>query len=83
MGHTSCGAVTGAVEGGEYPENLQSIIDRINQSIEGVGSLDEAIEVNVESGVDIIKENEVVEEMGATVFGAFYDIETGEVLWLE
>lgn len=83
VGHTSCGAVTGAVEGGENPENLQSIIDRINQSIEGVGSLDEAIEVNVESGVDIIKENEVVEEMGATVIGAFYDIETGEVSWLE
>ena len=82
VGHTNCGAVTGAIEGGEYPENLQSIINRINQSTEDTSSLDEAIEANIESGVDVIKENQIVEEMGVTVIGACYDIETGEVSWL-
>lgn len=81
MGHTSCGAVTGAFEGGEYPHNLQSIINTITQSIKSVGNLDDAIEANIESGVEKIKEDETIEEIGTTVLGACYDIETGEVAW--
>lgn len=83
VGHTNCGAVTGAFNGGEYPENLQSIIDRIHKSIEGSSNLDEAIRKNIENGIKTIKNNEIIEEIGATVLSACYNIETGEVTWLE
>lgn len=83
VGHSSCGAVTGAFDGGEYPENLASIIDRISMSIEGSATLDDAIYANINSVVEEIKEDSIVEEMGAKVLGAYYDIETGVVTWLD
>lgn len=83
VGHSNCGAVTGAFNGGEYPDNLQSIIDEISSSIEGSSDIDDAIRFNIDSVVEQIKEDEIVQEMGATVIGAYYDIESGEILWFQ
>jgi carbonic anhydrase len=79
VGHSSCGAVNGAFTGGEFPENLQSIIDAIAPAIDSSGDLDEAIHRNVDHAVELIRSNEIVRHMGAVVMGAHYDIETGEV----
>lgn len=81
MGHSNCGAVTGAVEGGEYPTNLQSIITNIEASIGNSTDLDDAIHKNIDSGVLKITEDEVVQEEGTKVIGAYYDIVSGEVSW--
>jgi carbonic anhydrase len=32
--------------------------------------------------VEQIKENEIVEHLGVTVVGTYYDIHTGKVTWL-
>jgi len=81
VGHSHCGAVTGAFSGGEYPENLQTIINAICPAIKGIGTVDEAIHANINSVVKHIKENKIVEHMGAKVIGAYYNIESGEVLF--
>ncbi len=79
VGHSCCGAVTGAFQGGEYPSNLKTIIDEITPEISGCGDVDEAIHSNIDSVVKKIQENEIVKEMGAKTIGAYYDIESGEV----
>jgi carbonic anhydrase len=81
VGHSCCGAVTGAFGGGEYPENLQTIINAICPAIIGKKTPDEAIHANIANVVKNIKENKIVELMGAKVIGAYYNIESGEVLF--
>jgi carbonic anhydrase len=79
VGHSRCGAVTGAFEGGEYPENLKTIIDAISPAISNCDDVDEAIHVNINEVVNKIKANKIVKEMKTKTIGAYYDIETGEV----
>jgi len=80
VGHSKCGAVTGALSSdGHFPENLQTIIDTITANIKGSSDLNTAIKNNVNSTVDLIKENHIVEEVHAKVMGAHYNIESGEV----
>jgi carbonic anhydrase len=81
VGHSSCGAVDAAFEGAEFPGDLQSIISRIETSIEGSSDLDQAIHKNIESVVKQVAENEIVKETNTKVMGAFYNIVSGEILW--
>jgi len=81
VGHSKCAAVSGAFKGGEYSENLQTIINAICPAIKGTKTSDEAIHANVAYVVNIIKENNVVKQMGTKVMGAYYNIETGEVIF--
>jgi carbonic anhydrase len=83
VGHSSCGAVTGAFEGGEFPENLETIIHTIQTSIAESSDLDNAIDDNILSTVTNIEQNEIIEELGTKVIGANYNIETGEIVWFE
>lgn len=83
VGHSSCGAVTASFNGGENPSNLQSIIDKISSNIEDSEDLDGAIRANIDSTVETIKEDIVIEETGTTVIGAYYDIASGEISWLQ
>jgi len=83
VGHSSCGAVTAAFNGGEYPSNLQSIVNTISDSIIGSNDVDEAIHENITSVAEKIKEDTVVEELGTKVIGAYYDIVSGEISWLD
>ena len=79
VGHSRCGAVTGAKNGGEYPENLQTIINAISPAIKDSETLEDAIHANIDHVVKRIRENKIVKQMGAAVIGAYYDIESGEV----
>lgn len=82
-GHSKCGAVTAAVQGGELPPNLQQIIDHIKPAAsKSGGDVDKAIHDNVEEMVNIVKDDAIVKQEGATVVGAHYDVHTGEVSWL-
>ena len=82
VGHSKCGAVTAACSGEELPPNIAHIVGYIKPAVEKGGDIDEVIHANVEVMVEQIKENEIVEHLGVTVVGAYYDIHTGEVTWL-
>jgi len=79
VGHNSCGAVLGALRGGEYPENLQTVIDAIRTAIKNCENLDDAIRANTDYVARQIKANKIVKKTGATVVCAQYDIESGKV----
>jgi carbonic anhydrase len=79
VGHSACGAVNGALSGGEFSANLQTIINAIRPAIESDDNLDDAIRTNIMYNVGLIRANETVRQAGATVMGAHYDIETGEI----
>jgi len=80
VGHSKCGAVTGALSSeGHFPHDLQTIINTITSNIDGSSDLDVAINNNVNSTVERIKENHTVQEVNAKVIGALYNIVSGEV----
>ena len=99
MGHTRCGAVTATVRAietglGHESRNIRDITDRIAPHIEGLvrsGAHDvlrEAVRANVRASVDHLRHgSRVLEELVVAgrlvVVGAEYDIETGEVLFLD
>lgn len=81
VGHSSCGAVAGALQGGEYSRNLQTIIDTIIPAIDDSDNLDSAIRSNIDYTAKLIRENETIMTTGAIVISAYYDIETGMVIF--
>lgn len=91
MGHNHCGAVTGAVKKVNIG-NLTQLLDQIKPAIMPGEVESEAIEETAKNNVrltikdilagsDII--NEFVHEHKIAVVGAFYNIETGEVTFLD
>lgn len=81
-GHSKCGAVTAAYEGGELPPNIRSITDRILPACKMGGDVDEVIHNHVNVMVEQVKNDEILKHMKAVVVGAYYDVHTGEVVWL-
>lgn len=81
-GHSKCGAVTAACEGGDLPPNIKSITDRIEPAIAKGGDVDQVIHHNIDVMVDQVKADEIIQHLGTTVVGAYYDIHTGEVQWV-
>jgi len=83
VGHSACGAVAGAmIEGAEFSENLQSVINRIRPSVYNEEDLHAATLANIRHAVEQIEANPIVIEAGARVLGAHYDIVTGEVSFI-
>ena len=82
IGHSKCGAVTGALHGGEFSDNLALVIEKISEAIHGSDNLDDAIKANIKYAVSVIQANKVVSEFAVKVIGAFYDIETGTVSYM-
>ena len=99
MGHTSCGAVIAtvrAIETGLDSEsrNIRDITDRIAPHVEALvragrpEALREAIRANVRASVDHLRHgSRILEDLVASgrlvVVGAEYDLETGEVSFLD
>ncbi|MDR0905861.1 MAG: carbonic anhydrase [Oscillospiraceae bacterium] len=88
MGHTHCGAVGAAREGGHHgetvaPHGLNAIISEITRAISGTKSAAEAVRANVNNSVNRLLENreilELLDEGKAEIYKAVYDIETGKV----
>lgn len=82
VGHSCCGAVTAAFEGGAFSPNVQAIIDLIQPACDCGDDLDETIHHHIEGMVKKVSENEVVQLSNTKVVGAYYDIHSGEVKWL-
>ena len=93
LGHTNCGAVTAATEGGEAEGKIQSIVNEITPSVqrakdEGAEDvLSKAIEFNVMNSVNKILSSDIIKELIAErkveVVGGVYDISTGTITIIE
>jgi carbonic anhydrase len=89
MGHSRCGAVTSAVEGGAAPGSLSAIHAALAPSVERAKDrpgdvVDAAARENVKSLVAALGRREgvlknLVDRGALSVVGAFYDIERGSV----
>ncbi len=84
LGHTGCGAVHAALNGGG-DGFISYITDDILEAIGPEKDEDRACCLNVRHGVDRLKRefSEHPEVGNATIEGAIYDIQTGEVRWLD
>jgi len=81
-GHSKCGAVVAAHEGGDFPPNINHIVEHIKPAVEMGGDVDDAVNNNVKRMVEKIKTDEIVRRLEVKVVGACYDIYSGEVHWL-
>jgi len=103
LGHSQCGAVLATLEELRRPtesqsHNLQSIVDRVRPSVEGLLETDlrhdedalvgQAVRANVEVSVDHLRHGsgileQLIRTEGLRIIGAEYSLETGEVEFLE
>ena len=92
MGHTHCGAVSAALEGGTLPGKLPDLMaalrPAVDQSAHEPGDrLDNAVRDNVVHVVEQLRAAkpvlaELVETGKLRIVGAVYSLETGKVNWL-
>ena len=92
MGHTHCGAVTAALEGGTLPGKLPNLMAALRPAVEQSAHepgdrLDNAVRDNVLLVVEQLRTAKpVLSELVATgklrIVGAVYSLETGKVEWL-
>lgn len=92
MGHSKCGAVKGAIDNAELG-NLTQLVDQIKPAIAGDKSnmdmlLTETAKKNVQLTIDdILKQSPVVNELvkvgKVKIAGAYYDISTGKVDFID
>jgi carbonic anhydrase len=99
VGHTQCGAIAATLEtllnpGNNPSRNLQSIVDRVRPSVEGLLATNlrqdlaalaaQAVRANIRASVDHLRHGSAVlerliESDGLLVVGAEYSLETGVV----
>lgn len=82
LGHSSCGAVTAACQGGELPGHLVDIAKRIKPSISMDCCIDDNARRHAERMAQQVRENPIVEHLKVTVVAAFYDLASGVVEWM-
>jgi carbonic anhydrase len=88
LGHQSCGAVEAAIEGGELPGVIESLVYAIRPAViasEGQPGdrVTNAVKENVRLQVQRLKTSSVIsqaeQEGKLKVVGAYYDLDTGEI----
>jgi carbonic anhydrase len=99
LGHSQCGAILATLEElraptGKQSRNLQSIVDRVRPSVEGVFAgkvgpdsdalVQQAVRANIRASVDHLRHGsrvleELIQDEGLLVVGAEYALETGVV----
>ena len=82
LGHTSCGACTAAVKGGDVPRNIGEIMKKIAPSVTEGATVDEVAAANARAMCEEIQNDEIIKHLGTTVVPAVYNILSGEVEWL-
>jgi carbonic anhydrase len=97
LGHAQCGAVAAVLEGGKQPPNIAALVEPIKPAVDkaqednpGAGQdvlLKAAITDNVWQSIeDMLKNSPMIRERvrdgKATVVGAVYEIDSGEIRWL-
>lgn len=99
LGHSQCGAITATLEELQRPSenqsrNMQSIVDRVRPSVEGLLATDlaldpdqlveKAVRANIQSSVNHLRHGspvleQLIRDDGLVVIGAEYSLETGIV----
>jgi carbonic anhydrase len=85
LGHSRCGAVTAAVQGGDTPGHIGAVLDRLAGAVQSSGGhVAKAVDENIRSMVAMLRTNEPIlaEAVAAgqlLVLGARYDLEDGYV----
>lgn len=87
LGHQNCGAVTAALQGGDYGPNLNHLLGHITPAINEASdptSVDEVIRKNAELTVKTIsRDSEIiakaVEEGKVKIVPAYYHLDSGKV----
>lgn len=86
LGHTNCGAVDAALNGGAHG-NIELITDEILANLDGETDPRAAEIANANHSIEVIESSEIMAELideGAVeVVGAIYDIESGKVTFLD
>jgi carbonic anhydrase len=92
MGHSKCGAVSAALEGGTLPGKLPNLMAALRPAVdqsehEAGDRLDNAVRDNVVHVVEQLRAAKpVLSDLVATgklrIVGAVYSLETGKVNWL-
>ena len=88
-GHSNCGAVLAAVEGGDHSYNLNKLFTHITPAIEQTpgGNIDEIIKKNAElNAEELVKRSAILSEAVKSgqikIIPTFYHLESGEVEFL-
>jgi carbonic anhydrase len=89
MGHTKCGAVTAAIQNGDFPGQINSLVDAIRPAVEKAKSipgdlLNNTVNENINMVVDKLKSSAPVlstlyKKGELEIIGACYDVEDGKV----
>jgi carbonic anhydrase len=91
LGHQNCGAVKAAMDGGELPGQIGSVVKKIDigtvtDKSDDTASVKAATKANVLHQVKILKQSPVVAELidqnKLKVVGAYYNLDSGEVTLL-
>jgi len=89
QGHTSCGAVSAAIQGGDLGNNLNSLLSHITPAIKQVpsGDINDIIKKNVLlNAKELVNKSPMiavaVKSGQLKIFPTFYHLETGEVEFL-
>ncbi|MEA5578630.1 carbonic anhydrase [Anabaena sp. UHCC 0451] len=94
LGHKRCGAVTAAMNNEPVPGNISSVVDNIQPSLSqnqrtrnNINDDDNAVINNIQSQAGKLQNNSVVFDRliragRLKIVGAFYDIDTGKVQFL-
>ena len=85
LGHTSCGAVTAALDGGPAPGQISSLYQHMYPALDQAGGdVDRAVELNVGQQAAVVRgASPVIRDLGregsVAVEGGVYDLSTGRV----
>jgi len=92
LGHTKCGAVTAAVQSGEAPGHIDSIVKAIQPAVKASAgqpgdAVLNAIKANVHLTVDQIRQSkptlaDMAKDNKIKVIGGLYHLDSGLVEWL-
>ncbi|MBD2653505.1 carbonic anhydrase [Synechocystis sp. FACHB-383] len=91
LGHQGCGAVKAAMDGGELPGQIGSVIKKIDigsvtDDNSNAASVTMATKANVEHQMAVLKQSSVLSELMAeeklTIVGAYYNLGSGIVTLL-
>ena len=92
LGHQGCGAVAAAIQGGEAPGHLPTLIKEIRPAVDDARKLQgdlstNAVRLNVAMVVDRLRSSKpvlahLIGEGKLRIVGAVYALDTGRVEWL-
>jgi len=89
QGHSSCGAVTAAIEGGDHGYNLNLLLSHIKPAIEQAssGNISDIVKKNAQLNAEemvsrSIIMKEAVESRQVKIIPTFYNLESGRVEFL-